>query len=83
MIVTIEKNEIKDKVKAPSSKSYTHRALVCASLAEGRSRISSPLTSEDTEATLDILEKLGIRIKKKKQWEVTGNTFSKPKGSLL
>jgi len=47
---------------APPSKSYTHRALFCASLALGKSSVRFPLWSRDTEASKNALEKLGIEI---------------------
>ena len=46
---------------APPSKSYTHRALVCAALADGISIIENPLYSGDTEITCRALGQLGIR----------------------
>jgi 3-phosphoshikimate 1-carboxyvinyltransferase len=45
---------------APPSKSYTHRALIAASLAQGESRIEHPLQAEDTRHTLQALEQMGI-----------------------
>lgn len=84
MIALIQKSKISGKIKAPSSKSYTHRALVLAALAKGKSKIISPLTSDDTEATIDCLRKIGIRIKKKKKiWEVQGGKFLIPKKDLF
>lgn len=50
------------RVKAPPSKSYTHRALLVASLAEGKSRIIDPLISDDTKYTLNSLKELGVDI---------------------
>jgi len=35
-------------VRVPGSKSYTNRALVCAALAEGTSRLLGWLDSQDT-----------------------------------
>jgi 3-phosphoshikimate 1-carboxyvinyltransferase len=49
-------------LSAPPSKSVTHRALVAAALAAGRSRLHSPLVSEDTEATRRGLRALGIEV---------------------
>lgn len=46
-------------VRAPSSKSYTHRAIVIGSM-NGESTIINPLISEDTLATLNAWEKLGL-----------------------
>ena len=48
-------------VALPGSKSITNRALVCAALADGTSRISGALRSEDTEAMLGCLRALGVR----------------------
>ncbi|MDL1962494.1 MAG: 3-phosphoshikimate 1-carboxyvinyltransferase, partial [Deltaproteobacteria bacterium] len=36
------------KIRVPGSKSITQRALVVASLAEGKSELKGPLDSEDT-----------------------------------
>ncbi len=47
---------------APPSKSYTHRALIAAALASGRSRITSPLRAIDTELTARGLRSLGVSI---------------------
>lgn len=46
----------------PGSKSYTHRALVAASLAVGDSLLTNPLRSEDTELTARALAQLGAGI---------------------
>ncbi|WP_048149463.1 3-phosphoshikimate 1-carboxyvinyltransferase [Methanolacinia paynteri] len=46
---------------APPSKSYTHRALFCAALADGISIIENPLYSGDTEVTCRALGQLGVR----------------------
>ena len=47
---------------APPSKSYTHRALIAASLAGGSSTIENPLDADDTRLTAAALEALGIGI---------------------
>jgi 3-phosphoshikimate 1-carboxyvinyltransferase len=61
------------KVVAPSSKSYTIRALMCAALAKGVSEIVHPLGSDDTAAALNVLGKLGVLIgTAKDSWRVTG-----------
>jgi len=46
-------------IKAPASKSYSHRAFIAAALAEGQSVLKDPLYSEDTLATLEACEQLG------------------------
>jgi len=47
------------EVRVPGSKSYTHRLLIAAALAEGRSVIKNMLESEDTLLTLKALERMG------------------------
>jgi 3-phosphoshikimate 1-carboxyvinyltransferase len=49
-------------VRVPGSKSYTQRALVIASLAEGKSFLRNPLRSEDTDVLLEALRLLGAEI---------------------
>jgi 3-phosphoshikimate 1-carboxyvinyltransferase len=44
----------------PGSKSITNRALVCAALASGRSRLDGALFADDTEAMIGVLTALGI-----------------------
>lgn len=50
-------------VKAPPSKSYTHRAIVIASLADGKSVINEALVSEDTKASIDASIAIGAGIR--------------------
>ena len=47
---------------APSSKSHTIRALICASLSEGASFITAPLISGDMESAVQTLRQLGVGI---------------------
>jgi len=56
-------HKIKDAaVAVPGSKSYTHRILIAAGLADGACRIENGLRSEDTLLTLKALGQMGIRI---------------------
>jgi len=58
----IEKTpKLKGTIKAPPSKSYTHRAIVIASM-NNVNRIVNPLDSADTKATLKVWELLGAKI---------------------
>jgi 3-phosphoshikimate 1-carboxyvinyltransferase len=50
-------------VALPGSRSLTNRALVCAALAEGTSRLSGWLDSDDTRAMREGLERLGVEIR--------------------
>jgi 3-phosphoshikimate 1-carboxyvinyltransferase len=49
-------------VSVPGSKSYTHRVLIAAALADGRCVIENSLDSEDTRLTLAALKGWGIAI---------------------
>jgi 3-phosphoshikimate 1-carboxyvinyltransferase len=46
----------------PGSKSYTNRALLVAALADGESRLTGALFSEDTEHMVACLNDLGLRV---------------------
>ncbi|MBM4278446.1 MAG: 3-phosphoshikimate 1-carboxyvinyltransferase [Deltaproteobacteria bacterium] len=49
-------------VVIPGSKSYTHRALIVSSLADGESILINALRSEDTDYTANALREFGIPI---------------------
>ncbi len=49
-------------IRPPGSKSITNRALVCAALARGTSRLSGVLDSQDTRVMAAGLTALGLRI---------------------
>ncbi|GAB2547189.1 3-phosphoshikimate 1-carboxyvinyltransferase [Rhodanobacter koreensis] len=49
-------------VRVPGDKSVSHRALMLAAIAEGRSHIHGFLEGEDTRATAAVLSQLGVRI---------------------
>ena len=84
MKASISKSEIKGKVTAPPSKSYTLRGVICAALAKGESEIINPLGSDDTEAALDVLGKVGIKVTEGKDaWRVSGGNFRKPTEDLF
>jgi 3-phosphoshikimate 1-carboxyvinyltransferase len=60
MEVTVENTDhLEGAVSAPPSKAYTHRMLIAASLSNGTSKISNPLISDDTQATLEAVKALG------------------------
>lgn len=49
-------------ITVPPSKSISHRALICAALADGESVLHNVLDCEDTHATIDALNALGAQI---------------------
>ncbi|MEM2133317.1 MAG: 3-phosphoshikimate 1-carboxyvinyltransferase [Candidatus Jordarchaeaceae archaeon] len=66
-------------VSAPPSKSYTHRAFIISTLAEGKSEIFEPLISRDTLASIRACEALGAVIERRgeKVWCVSGSPSPK------
>ncbi len=54
--------KLKGEVCAPSSKAYTQRMLIASALAHGKSKVSAPLYSEDTEATVRAIAALGAKV---------------------
>ena len=61
--VTIKKTEgLNGEVCAPPSKSYTQRMGIAAALSAGTSKVSNPLLSEDTQATLRAITSLGANV---------------------
>ena len=59
----VEKSEIRGNIVCPSNKSYTHRAIFLASLADGKSIIKNILRSGDTNATINACKNFGVEIK--------------------
>ncbi len=72
--VIVRKSErLKGDICAPASKAYTQRMLVAAALSHGTSKISSPLVSDDTEATLRAVTALGAEVEVAEEcWTVEG-----------
>ncbi|MCX8172696.1 MAG: 3-phosphoshikimate 1-carboxyvinyltransferase, partial [Archaeoglobaceae archaeon] len=82
MDVVVRKSEISGELKAPPSKSYTHRAFISASLSK-RCKIFNPLLSGDTLATLKACAKIGAIFSRKGSFfefygtgEITGGYFN-------
>ena len=57
-------SEIGGVVKAPPSKSYSHRAIILAALSKGTSKLYDMLYSEDTLASIRVCKALGAKINK-------------------
>ena len=83
MEVSVRRSDLTGRTAAPPSKSFTHRGLLCAALAEGRSRVISPLVSDDTEATAEVLSGLGVGVTRSSGvWEVEGGVLQRPEEAL-
>ncbi len=72
--VIIKKTEkLSGEVCAPPSKSYTQRMIIAAALSDGISKVSNPLLSEDTQATLRAITALGANVATAEGcWTITG-----------
>jgi len=63
-LVIIKPSYLNGKVKIPPSKSLSHRAVIAAGLSNGECSIDNISMSEDIIATCEIMEKLGVNIKR-------------------
>tara|TARA_Y100001970_G_scaffold219769_1_gene269715 strand:+ start:1311 stop:2627 length:1317 start_codon:yes stop_codon:yes gene_type:complete len=59
-------NGLKGEIIIPGDKSISHRAIMLASLADGKSEISGFLEGEDCLATIEVFQKLGVSISRQK-----------------
>lgn len=62
MKAIIRPSACKGTIKIPPSKSMAHRAIICASLADGKSHLSNIDYSIDIQTTIDCMRKLGAKI---------------------
>ncbi|EEF58783.1 3-phosphoshikimate 1-carboxyvinyltransferase [Pedosphaera parvula] len=53
---------VRAEITVPGSKSITNRALILAALADGRTILHGALWSEDTQAMVDCLQRLGFDV---------------------
>jgi len=84
MRVSVYESEVKGRVRAPSSKSYTLRGLMCAALSKGKSEIIHPLSSDDTEAAIKVLTKIGVNVDEEgNSWQVSRGQFHQPDTDLF
>ncbi len=73
MTVQLIPSHLTGSLSVPASKSTLHRALICAALAAGTSRITKVTFSQDVDATIRCLEKLGARVARREDaLELTG-----------
>ena len=72
--IRIKPGRIKGSVKIPPSKSMAHRAIICASLSKGVSRISNIDFSDDIIATIDGMRSLGAEIEIKENLLIIDGT---------
>lgn len=65
--------KLSGEVKIPPSKSMAHRAVICAALGDGVSKVTNIDYSDDIIATIEAMSSLGAKITKKEDYlEVCG-----------
>ena len=62
VLITSKVSKIQGKIKVPGDKSISHRAIMLASISEGKSVIDGFLFGEDCLSTVSCFRKLGISI---------------------
>ncbi|MGL4949514.1 MAG: 3-phosphoshikimate 1-carboxyvinyltransferase [Anaeroplasmataceae bacterium] len=78
MNVIITPNKLKGSIDIPSSKSITHRAIIAACLASGKSTISNIVYSNDIKATINCMRSLGAIIKEFDDYvEIDGSSIKR------
>lgn len=83
MKLEISRSAARGVVRAPPSKSYTHRAIILAGLARGESVIKRPLLSGDTLATLHGMEAFGAMTQREgDDLVLRGGTLRPPSGEI-
>ncbi|NYE58642.1 3-phosphoshikimate 1-carboxyvinyltransferase [Carboxydothermus ferrireducens] len=83
--ITAARKGLKGQVTVPGDKSISHRALILGALAEGITEIENFLVAQDTLATLNCLEKYGVRIERRETFVRvfgTAQNFSEPQDIL-
>ncbi|MBQ4640072.1 MAG: 3-phosphoshikimate 1-carboxyvinyltransferase [Clostridia bacterium] len=64
MDITLSKSSLQGTVQVPASKSFAHRQLIAAALADKPTTLIVSATSADIEATATCIEALGARVEK-------------------
>lgn len=62
MDMICSKAQLHGAIQAPPSKSASHRAILCAALANGTSRLQNCALSDDIAATTDAIKALGAKV---------------------
>ena len=74
---------LRGDITIPGDKSISHRAVMLASLAEGKSKISGLLEGEDCLATVEVFKKLGVSISKEEEDKLSLFSTSLTKAILV
>ena len=83
MMMSFGKAVLKGTLSPPPSKSHTHRAFFLSAMADGESRITNCLISDDTKATLGAAESMGASVSVKgKEVIISGGKLHAPKRTV-
>lgn len=63
----LKPSKLEGEIKAIASKSYAHRALICAAISKNPSQIYFDKSSDDIDATISCLNELGAEIVRNKR----------------
>ena len=78
----LEPGKLCGAVTPPPSKSGMHRALICAALAPGKSRVSPMVVSDDITATIQAMQAFGANISSSKHEFLIKGPVKVPKGPI-
>jgi 3-phosphoshikimate 1-carboxyvinyltransferase len=71
--VVVRKSSLHGSIRAPPSKSHTHRTLIAALLSQGTSTIEGPLYCSDTMRTIEMCRSFGADVRERDdRVEITG-----------
>jgi len=59
----VSKKKLVSKTMAPASKSHAQRAILCAAWAKGKSTLYGYTPCADSEAAINVIKKLGVKVK--------------------
>jgi len=62
MKVEVFPSKVSGSIQPPASKSFLHRAIICACLAKGHSTINNIILSDDVMATVQAFRSMGVSI---------------------
>lgn len=60
--IVIKPSRLNGRICAPPSKSMSHRAIICAGLSNGESKVEHVILSKDIKASIDAMRSLGASI---------------------
>ncbi|MEE1043278.1 MAG: 3-phosphoshikimate 1-carboxyvinyltransferase, partial [Clostridia bacterium] len=61
--VTLTPSKLNGRIEIPSSKSLCHRAIICAALAKGKSKLTNIYESDDIQTTINAVKSMGAEVK--------------------